>query len=151
MTDELGPGAEAAQTLGEDSDYEAVHGLTPNAQAALLMRRYIYQYKVTHDCFAGFPITAHANAITNPHAMYHSTLSLEAYRKAETISDPLPCLISLQLQMEPQPSSSPNQIGWQPAFTHPLVRITGSSMVTDRLAIHDRVDPLAFDGSPQVR
>jgi acetyl-CoA C-acetyltransferase len=27
---------------------------------------------------------------------------------------------------------------------HPLVRITGSSNATDRLALHDRMDPLAF-------
>ena len=44
VTDQLGPGAEAIQTLGEDSDYEAVHGVTPNAQAALLMRRYMHEY-----------------------------------------------------------------------------------------------------------
>jgi acetyl-CoA C-acetyltransferase len=34
-----------------------------------------------------------------------------------------------------------------PDFPHPLIRITGSSLVTDRLAIHDRPDPLAFDAA----
>src|SRR4030066_1575029 len=43
VTDQLGPGAEAIQSLGEDSDYEAVQGLTPNSQAALLMRRYMHE------------------------------------------------------------------------------------------------------------
>src|SRR5512139_2072362 len=89
VTDQLGPGAEAIQTLGEDSDYEAVQGLTPNAQAALLMRRYMHQYHVSHDMFAGFPILAHANALTNPHAMYHNPVTLEAYKNADPISDPL--------------------------------------------------------------
>src|SRR5512135_1275507 len=46
ITDQLGPSAEAIQALGEDSDYEAVQGLTPNGQAALLMRRYMHQYGV---------------------------------------------------------------------------------------------------------
>jgi acetyl-CoA C-acetyltransferase len=147
VTDELGPGAESAQTLGEDSDYEAVHGLTPNAQAALLMRRYMYHYKVTRDCFAGFPITAHANAVSNPHAMYHSSLSLEAYQKAETISEPLS-----MFDIAPVADGAAAIILTQPdrlpaLSTHPLVRITGSSLVTDRLAIHDRVDPLAFEAA----
>ena len=74
VTDQLGPIAESAQSLGEDSDYEAIQGLTPNAQAALLMRRYMHEYHISHDVFAGFPINAHANAITNPHAMYRSPL-----------------------------------------------------------------------------
>ena len=89
VTDQLGPEAESAQTLGEDSDYEAVQGVTPNAQAALLMRRYMHEHQVSHKAFAGFPITAHANAVTNPHAMYHSPLTLDAYQNADPISDPL--------------------------------------------------------------
>ena len=147
VTDELGPGSESAQALGEDSDYEAVHGLTPNAQAALLMRRYMYQYQVSRESFAGFPITAHANAVTNPHAIYHSPLTLEAYQKAERISDPLsmfdiaPVADGAAAVILTQPDRLPG------LSTHALVRITGSSLVTDRLAIHDRADPLAFEAA----
>ena len=36
---------EAALATGGDSDYEAVQGLTPTAQAALLMRRYLHEYR----------------------------------------------------------------------------------------------------------
>ena len=147
VTDQLGPEAESAQTLGEDSDYEAVHGLTPNGQAALLMRRYMYQYHVTRECFAGFPITAHANAVTNPHALYHSPLTLEAYQKAEPTSDPLS-----MFDIAPVADGAAAVILTQPErlpalSTRPLVRITGSSLVTDRLAIHDRIEPLAFEAA----
>jgi len=144
VTDQLGPGAEAIQALGEDSDYEAVQGLTPNAQAALLMRRYMHEYQVSHDAFAPFPILAHANAITNPHAMYHNQVTLEAYQNADPISDPLtifdtaPVADGAAALLLTQPELLPND------FSHPLVRITGSSLVTDLLAIHDRTDPLAF-------
>ena len=34
-------------------------------------------------------MTAHANAISNPHAMYQSKFSLETYKNADPISDPL--------------------------------------------------------------
>jgi acetyl-CoA C-acetyltransferase len=147
VTDQLGPGAEAIQTLGEDSDYEAVQGLTPNAQAALLMRRYMHEYRVNHDDFSGFPILAHANALTNPHAMYHNPVTLEAYQSAEPLSDPLtlfdtaPVADGAATLILTLPEYLPS------GYSTPLVRITGSSLVTDRLAIHDRPDPLAFDAA----
>ncbi len=149
VTDQLGPGAEAIQALSEDSDYEAVQGLTPNAQAALLMRRYMHEYQVTHDDFAGFSILAHANALTNPHAMYHNRVNLEAYKNADPLSDPLtlfdtaPVADGAAAVILTSPEVLPA------GFPHPLVRITGSSLVTDRLAIHDRPDPLAFDAARQ--
>jgi acetyl-CoA C-acetyltransferase len=147
VTDQLGPDAESTQMLGEDSDYEAVQGVTPNAQAALLMRRYLHEYKAVHENFAGFPITAHLNALTNPHAIYHSPLSVDVYRKADPISDPLTLY-----DIAPVADGAAALILTQPdrlsaQFTHPVVRITGSSLVTDRLAIHDRADPLAFDAA----
>ncbi|OGO31673.1 MAG: hypothetical protein A2136_00165 [Chloroflexi bacterium RBG_16_54_11] len=147
VTDQLGPVAESIQALGEDSDYEAVQGLTPTAQAALLMRRYMHEYGVPHDVFAGFPITAHANAITNPHAIYHNRVTLEAYLNADPVSDPLtmfdtaPVADGAAVVILAQPEMLP------PASTRPQVRITGSSLVTDRLAIHDRGDPLAFEAA----
>jgi acetyl-CoA C-acetyltransferase len=144
VTDQLGPSAEAIQQLGEDSDYEAVQGLTPNSQAALLMRRYMHEYQVAHDSFAVFPITAHANAMTNPHAIYHSKVTLEAYQNADPVSDPLtifdtaPVADGAAAVILTSSEMLPN------GGTQPLICITGSSLVTDRLAIHDRVDPLAF-------
>lgn len=144
VTDQLGPGAESMQALGEDSDYEAVQGLTPNSQAALLMRRYMHQYGVSHDSFAGFPILAHENALTNPHAMYHNSVSMEAYKTADPLSDPLtlfdtaPVADGAAAVIVTLPELLPGD------YSQPLVKITGSSLVTDRLAIHDRPEPLAF-------
>jgi acetyl-CoA C-acetyltransferase len=111
------------------------------------MRRYMHQYHISHDDFAGFPVTAHANALTNPHAMYHSLLSFEAYQNADPISEPLN-----MFDIAPVADGAAAVILTQPEilpahFTHPQVRITGSSLVTDRLAIHDRVDPLAFEAA----
>lgn len=147
VTDQLGPAAEASQTLGEDSDYEAVHGLTPNAQAALLMRRYMHDYQVSHDAFANFPILAHTNALTNPHAMYHNRVTLEAYQKASPISDPLTIFDSAPVADGAAAVilTSPDLL--PASFSHALIRLTGSSLITDRLALHDRPDPLAFNAA----
>jgi acetyl-CoA C-acetyltransferase len=149
VTDQLGPAAESMQSLGEDSDYEAVQGLTPNAQAALLMRRYMHEYGVTHDAFAGFPITAHANAATNLHAFFHNKVSLEAYQNADAVSDPLTIFDTAPVADGAAAVLLTLPETLSPERTQALVRITGSSLVTDRLAIHDRGDPLAFDAARQ--
>lgn len=144
FTDQLGPEAEAALTLTTDSDYEAVQGITPNAQAALLMRRYMYEFDVSHEKFAGFPITAHANGVNNPNAMFRRAISPETYNRAGMVSEPLnmfdiaPFADGAAAILLTHPELIP------PGYPMPMVHISGSSMVTDRLALHDRSDPLAL-------
>src|SRR5512143_2292491 len=59
FTDQVGATAESALASSEDSDYEAVQGLTPTAQGALLMRRYLHESGAPRQAFAGFPLIAH--------------------------------------------------------------------------------------------
>jgi acetyl-CoA C-acetyltransferase len=144
LTDQTGSTVEAAIATSMDSDYEAVQGLTPTAQAALLMRRYMHEYNVEHEHFAGFPIVAHANGVNNPHAMFRRAIKAEAYNRAGTVSDPLnmfdiapgadgsAALLLARRELLPV------------EFSHPFVRVSGSSTVTDTLALHDRPDPLTF-------
>src|SRR5574338_1726170 len=65
FTDKVGPGVDAALATTSDADFESVQGMTPTAQAALLMKRYMHEYDVPKDGFAGFALTAHANAASN--------------------------------------------------------------------------------------
>ena len=134
-----------------DSDYEAVQGLTPTAQAALLMRRYLHEYQAPRQAFAGFPLTAHANGAGNPNAMFRKAISPEAYQKAGMVSDPLN-----MFDVAPYADGAAALILTRsdllpPGYPHPLVRIAGSSLVTDTLALHDRPDPLAFEAAAAYR
>src|SRR5512134_1378625 len=63
FTDKLGSDVDTALASTSDSDYEAVQGMTPASQAALLMKRYIHEYQVPAAGFAGFALTAHANGV----------------------------------------------------------------------------------------
>ncbi len=54
FSDQIGSSVEAASATSSDSDYEAVQGLTSNAQAAMLMRRYMHEFHVPREAFAGF-------------------------------------------------------------------------------------------------
>ncbi len=145
ITDKLGAGVEAAQMLNVDSDYEAVQGLTPIAQAALLMRRYLHEYNPPRQAFGGFSRVAHANAVSNPCAMFRNALSAEAYNQASLVSEPLnmfdiaPVADGAAAVVITRRELLPAEV------KHPLVRISGSSQVTGRLALHDRNDILDLD------
>lgn len=147
FTDQLGPEAEAALTISMDSDYESVQGVTPIAQAALIMRRYMYEYDVPHEGFAGFVVTAHANGVQNSNAMFRRAVSADVYNRAGMVSEPLnmydiaPFADGAAALLLTRPELIP------PTYPLPSVRISGSSMVTDRLALHDRGDPLALNAA----
>lgn len=147
ITDEIGPPVESALSTITDSDYEAEHGLTPTAQAALLMRRYMYEFDVPRAAFAGFPVTAHANGATNPYAMFRRAISAEAYTKAGMVSEPLnlfdiaPNADGAAAVLVARPDHTPTP------FPHPLVRVAGSGVATDHLALHDRPDPLSMQAA----
>jgi acetyl-CoA C-acetyltransferase len=144
LTDQVGSGVEAALALGQDSDHESVEGLTPTAQAALIMRRYLHEFAAPRQAFAGFALTAHANGASNPHAMFRKAITPDAYHKAGVVSDPLnlfdvaPSADGAAALLLARADLLP------PSYPHPLVRVAGSSVASDTLALHDRPDPLAF-------
>jgi acetyl-CoA C-acetyltransferase len=136
MTDKVGAGAAAASATAADSDWEAAQGATPTALAALLMRRYMHTHTVALKDFAGFSVNAHANAKTNPNAMFHSTLTAESYLKGGMVADPINLF-----------DSAPDADGAAALLISAVpsaVRIAASAIATDTLAVHDREDLLLF-------
>jgi acetyl-CoA C-acetyltransferase len=145
FTDKVGAGVEAALSTAGDSDFEAIQGMTPAAQAALLMKRYMHEYDVPKDGFAGFAITAHTNGAGNPNAMFRKAIKPETYAKAEMVSEPLN-----MFDMAPNADGAAALVLTRrellPSdFHHPLVKIAGSAASSDTLALHDRKDMLFFD------
>lgn len=145
FTDKVGSGVDAAIATTGDSDYEAVQGLTASAQAALLMRRYMHEYHVPADGFAGFALTAHANGAGNRYAMFQKAIKPETYAKAEMVSDPLN-----MFDMAPNADGAAALVLTRRDLipsngSNPLVKVAGSAAAADTLALHDRKDPLFFD------
>lgn len=144
FTDQVGAPIEAALATSGDSDYEREQGLTPTAQAALLMRRYMHETGAPRDAFAAFPLVAHQNGAGNPNAMFRKAIKLEAYQRAGMVSEPLNLFDQAPLA-DGAAAVLLTRRGLLPErFAHPLVRIAGSSLVVDSLALHDRPDPLTF-------
>jgi acetyl-CoA C-acetyltransferase len=146
LTDQLGAGPEAAMAQGMDYDFEAVPGMSTSAQAALLMRRYMHEYHMPADGLAGFAVLAHANGVDNPNAMYRKAITAETYRKAGMVSEPLNVY-----DAAPYADGAAAVVLTRPelarAGQHPLVRISGSAVVIDTLALHDRPDLLSFEAA----
>ncbi len=146
-TDMVGPANEAAAGETGDYDYEAVQGVTPTALAGMLMQRYLYQYQPPREAFAAFPLLAHANAVHNPNAMYRRAISAEAYTRAEMVADPLnpfdvaPYADGAAALLLTRPDLVP------PGLPHALVRVGGSGVAIDTLALHDRPNLMAFDAA----
>ena len=145
FTDKVGPEVDTALATTTDSDFEAVQGMTSTAQAALIMRRYMYEYQVPSDGFAGFALTAHANGANNKFAMFQKAIKLETYNKAEMVSEPLN-LFDIAPNADGAAALVLTRRELLPSnFTHPLVKISGSASVSDTLALHDRKDMLYFE------
>jgi acetyl-CoA C-acetyltransferase len=146
-TDRVGPSLESAAATLTDSDYEAVHGLTPTSQAALIMQRYLHDFVVPKSAFAGFVVTAHENGALNENAMFRSPITAETYQNAAMVSHPLnlmdiaPVADGAAALVLTRPELIPQ------AAHRPDVFILGTSMVNDRLALHDRWDLLSFDAA----
>lgn len=142
VTERTSSELEAALSTSSDADHEAVHGVTPTAQAALLMRRYLHEYDVPDDAFAGFSLNAHANAVTNSQAMYRRAIQIESYLNAPMVSEPVNLFDAAPLADGAAALLMARADALPEALPHPLVRVAASSVVSTAVALHDRSDPL---------
>jgi acetyl-CoA C-acetyltransferase len=145
LTDRIGSSVQAALAAAADADFEAVQGLTPAAQAALLMRRYIHEHRVPEHGFAGFSLNAHANAVANPKAMYRKAIRLEDYASAPMLSEPLNLFDAAPVADGAAAILLTRGEGFSAADRQPPVRILASAVATGPLALHDQPDPLGFE------
>lgn len=148
VTDVVGAGIEnRLLSTGLDSDYEASEGLTMVGQASLLLQRYLHEYQFPREALGQFPIIAHNNAVHNPHAMFRRAINLESYRNATEDTGAFN-----QFDIAPNADGAAALILTRQEFltrnpAHAPVRLLSSALVTDRLALHDRPDPLFFEAA----
>jgi acetyl-CoA C-acetyltransferase len=142
MTDAISDVVTSGLAMAADQEYEVSQGVSFVGLNALLMRRYMHQYDVKHEHFAGFAVNAHKNGANNPNAMFQSPIKAETYLKAGMIADPINLM-----------DSSPVCDGAACLILAPAehyrskakAHILASAVATDSLAVHDRRDPLTLD------
>jgi len=140
MTESLPIETTEALATAADADYESAQGLSFVAINALVMQLYLHTYGWKHTDFAPFSINAHANALHNPYARLHETITEKDYINARMIAEPINLL-----------DASPTGDGAAAVLLVPADSVTaqdhriiikGSASATDSIAIHSRKDPL---------
>lgn len=138
---------DAALATSSDAEFEAVQGITPTAQAALLMQRYLYEFGAPEDALAGFSLTAHANAVSNPNAMFRRAIRLEQYQSAPMVSAPLNMFDAAPIA-DGSAAMLLARSGFLPrAEGRPAVLVSASSASTSAIAVHDTRDPLTLEAA----
>ena len=148
MTDTVGKDTTAGLATAADAEYEALHGVSFVGLNALIMQRYMHEFNVPLDAFAGFSINAHRNGANNPNAMFQAPIDLNTYLRAPVIATPINMM-----------DSSPVCDGAAAVVLVPTARVAefttaghwgsveilGGASANDTLAVHDRRDPLFLE------
>jgi acetyl-CoA C-acetyltransferase len=141
MTESLPVETTAGLATAADADYEVSQGLSFVALNALMMRRYLHEYHWSHTDFANFSINAHENARTNPNARLRDRLTIEDYKNARMISEPINLLDASPIG-DGAAAVMIVHSGALKSSAQPKIKIAASSAATDTIAIHSRHDPL---------
>lgn len=146
ITDKVGSGVTYTTASGLDMDWEAEHGLTNTAAAGLLMQRYMHEYNLGVDHFAGFSENAHRNGAANQNAMFRNVLKPGAFARAAMVATPVNMFDTAPdadgaAAVVLATKEGLAQLKWQ----GPRVRLVGSAAATDLISLHDRADLLHFD------
>ncbi|MGI6207407.1 MAG: thiolase domain-containing protein [Anaerolineae bacterium] len=144
MTDSLNGATTAGLAMAADAEAEAAVGLSFPAINALLMRRYMHEFQPRREDFAAFAMNSHANAVGNPNAMFRKAISERVYLEAPVIADPVNLMDSAPMAdgaaaVVLADAETAERLGRR------RVKITGSAVATDALALQDRRDMLRLD------
>jgi acetyl-CoA C-acetyltransferase len=144
MTETVFEQTTAALVTAADADYEAIHGVTFVSLNALIMRRYMHEYGYQHGDFAPFALNAHANGAKNPNALFREPITQKIYERGRVVADPITLFDASPI------GDGAAALLLVPAEKAPeAVRVVGSAVATDTLAVHDREDMLWLKAAEQ--
>jgi len=115
---------------------------------AKLMKLYMDAYGVTAKDFAHFAITAHNSGYTNPNAFLQKKIDFDTYMNSRMLVDPVKLFDAPPVVTAQRPLSWPVKMWRERAARSglPLIKVAGSAIGTDSLALAARVDKLELSG-----
>ena len=137
MTDVSGDGATYALATAADQEYEVFHGVTFPGLYAMMARAYMQKYKVTRKQLSAVPVKAHRNGSMNPYAQYPFPIKLEDVENGVKVADPLHILDCSPIT-DGAAAVILTTVEIAKKMKKPYIRITGSGMATDTIALPQR-------------
>jgi len=138
----------AALATASDWELEGGKGECFVSLNARLMRTYMATYGVTAEDFGHFAITAHDNGFTNPMGFLRKKIDMDTYLNTRMLLDPIKLFdapplcdgaAAIILATE-EVAKAAHQSGL------PMVKVAGSAVGTDSLALDRRREMLELDG-----
>jgi len=141
MTDVDGADATYALGTAADQDWEGFHGITFPGLYAMLARIHMQQFGTTREQLAKVAVKNHANGLLNSHAQYHLKVSVDDVLSSTLVADPLRLLDCSPITdgaaaLVITTLERARELGGD----RPLVKITGSGLATDSIALANRGD-----------
>jgi acetyl-CoA C-acetyltransferase len=139
----------AALATAADWELEGINGESFISLNARLMKRYMHAYGVGSEDFGHFAITAHDNGFTNPYGFLHKKIDMEMYLNSRMLVDPVKLLDAPPVCDGAAAIVLASEDVARAAYRNglPLIRIAGSAIGTDSLALDSRRDMLVLDGA----
>jgi len=132
--------------MAEDKARVGATGITFVGLNAMIAREYMRKYNLPHEALAEFPVLCHENALNNPKAQFHKSITVEDVLKSPLVADPLrlydcsaigdgaAALVLTTSKRAKQFSDSP-------------VKIAASTVASDTLSLYQRPDLTTFEAS----
>jgi len=138
----------AALATAADWELEGCYGESFISLNAKIMRLYMDTYGVDAEDFAHFAINAHDNGMTNPNAFLHKKIDFDTYMNSRMLSDPVKLFDSPPVCDGAAAVIMANEEVARSAVRSglPLIKISGSAIGTDSLAMDARTDKLKLSG-----
>jgi len=145
LTELSGNFSTTALATAADADYESSMGLNFVGINAMLMCRYLYEYKCDKNDFSIFPVNAHQNAVHNSNAMFRHTITHEQYAESKMIAYPINLLDSSPIA---DGAASVIVVAHEDIdqYSGKPVSILACEVGTDTIAVDNREDPLWLKG-----
>jgi acetyl-CoA C-acetyltransferase len=146
MTDVDGADATYALGTAADQEWEGFHGITFPGLYAMMAQVHMLKHGTTSEQLAAVAVKNHANGLLNPHAQFHLKVSVEDVLASTMVADPLhlldcsPVTDGAAALVLTTVERARELVG-----DKPVIRISGSGLATDTIALADREDLARLD------
>jgi len=139
MTDVDGGMATYALATAADAEYEGFHGATFPGLYAMIAHAHMQKFKTTSEMLAHVAVKNHANGSLNPYAQFPAKITVEQVLGSTMVADPLHILdCSPVTDGASAVIIAPVELAQK--LGKPAIRIIGTGMATDTIALHSRKD-----------